>query len=309
MKKWIKEYVSFSQKERIGLLGLLILLGCFVAAPYFLSEPPRPLTSEELEWTNHVKFQQSFNEPDTPIIAESPNGVGNNRRFAFDPNTASPETLRQLGFTEKNIRTLTNYLKKGGRVKTPADFHKIWGMRKELVESLLPYIRIVNEANHDGFQKGKSTRADFQFYPKRIPHTIDINTADQEAWEQLPGIGPVLAVRILKYRDRLGRFESVEDIKKTYGLPDSIYAIIAPFLQLNPDSSASANQVSLTKQLPSINTASEALLIKAGVSKTIAAAIVLYRKQYGLFSQLEDLRKIVFIQTAQYEQLIKQVQL
>lgn len=309
MKKWIKEYVSFSQKERIGLLGLLILLGCFVAAPYFLSEPPRPLTSEELEWTNHVKYQQSFNEPDALIIAESPNGVGNNRRFAFDPNTASPETLRQLGFTEKNIRTLTNYLQKGGRVKIPADLHKIWGMRKELVEALLPYIRIVNEANHNGFQKGKSTRTDFHFYPKRIPHTIDINTADQEAWEQLPGIGPVLAVRILKYRDRLGRFESVEDIKKTYGLPDSVFAIIAPFLQLNPDSSASANQVTLTKQLPSINTASEALLIKAGVSKTIAAAIVHYRKQYGLFSQLEDLRKIVFIQTAQYEQLIKQVRL
>lgn len=309
MKKWIKAYLCFSQKERIGLLGLLILLGGFFAAPYFFSEAHKPLSSEELEWTNEVNYPQKLNERDSLATAESRKEWGGNRRFIFDPNTASDETLRQLGFTEKNIKTLNHYLEKGGRLKSPADLQKIWGMRKELVESLMPYVHIVSTADDMGNQRQNIHKLAYQSYPKRIPQKIEINTADQAAWEQLPGIGPVLAGRILKYRNHLGQFSSVEEIRKTYGLTDSVFSIIEPFLQLNPGPSSLLSQNHSTNDLPSVNSASEANLIKAGVSPEIATAIVLYRKQYGLFQKLEDLRKIVFIQSAQYERLIQQVRL
>lgn len=309
MKKWIKDYLSFSQKERIGLLGLLLVLGFLIAAPYFLSESPEPLPPAAFDWTNNVSYRQSLNEMDSSLNKGLVGVAVRYRRFVFDPNTATRDTLFQLGFTEKNIRTLTNYLQKGGRLKTASDLKKIWGIRKELVDTLLPYIRI--ESAKDSIWNFENKRLAFasQSYPKRTPQKIDINTADQAAWEQLPGIGPVLAARIIKYRDRLGTFNSVEEIRKTYGLSDSVFNLIQPLLQIHPGNASATSEPPSTNLLPSINTASEALLIKAGVTPAIASAIVLYRKQYGLFGQLEDLRKIVFIQQAQYVQLIKQVRL
>jgi len=309
MKKWIKDYLSFSQKERIGLLGLLLVLGFLIAAPYFLSESPEPLPPAAYDWTNNVSYRQSLNEMDSSVDKGLVGVTQRYRLFVFDPNTASHETLFLLGFTEKNIRTLTNYIRKGGRLKTASDLKKIWGIRKELVDTLLPYIRIANIKESEWGFDNKQHASGLQSYPKRTPQKIDINTADQAAWEQLPGIGPVLAGRIIKYRDRLGAFNSVEEIRKTYGLSDSVFNLIQPLLQIHPGNASAESGPPSVHLLPSINTASEALLIKAGVNPAIASAIVVYRKQYGLFGQLEDLRKIVFIQPAQYEQLIKQVRL
>lgn len=305
----MKEYLSFSQKERIGLLGLLILLGLFIAAPYFLKESPRPLPEELLQWTNQVDYPTENNQVNSYLKATSHSTKNPVRRFFFDPNTASSETLAELGFTEKNIRTLSNYRNKGGRFKEAADLQKIWGISQSLTSSLMPYVRIVMTLDKPESSLTRDLTYVRKDYNKRIPQKIDINTADQATWEQLPGIGPVLAGRIVKYRNYLGKFSEVDEIRKTYGLSDSLFSIIAPFLQLNPDNANSNNSNKSTSSLPSINTASEAMLIKAGVIPAIASAIVQYRKQYGLFQQLEDLRKIVFIQTAQYEQLVQQVKL
>ncbi|MEO0066583.1 MAG: hypothetical protein RI983_1909 [Bacteroidota bacterium] len=305
----MKDYLSFSQKERIGLLGLLLIFGSLMGAPYFLSESPEPLNPADLEWTNNVSYRPSFDEKDSSLDKGSVGFTVKYRRINFDPNSASREMLLQLGFSEKNIKTLTNYIQKGGKLKAAKDLYKIWGMRKELVDTLLPYIRIASIKDSELSFDNKRLASGLQSYPKRTPQKIDINTADQAAWEQLPGIGPVLASRIIKYRNRLGTFSSVEEIRKTYGLSDSVFNLIQPLLQIHPGNASAISEPLTPNQLPSINTASEALLIKAGINPAIASAIVLYRNQYGLFSQLEDLRKIVFIQAAQYEELIKQVKL
>ena len=51
---------------------------------------------------------------------------------------------------------------------------------------------------------------------------IDINTADSAAWVALNGIGPGFAKRIITYRDKLGGFYQVDQLKEVYGL-DSIW--------------------------------------------------------------------------------------
>jgi len=56
---------------------------------------------------------------------------------------------------------------------------------------------------------------------------LDINKCDSAALEALPGIGPVLAVRIIKYRSLLGGFARVEQLREVYGLPEETYAIIS----------------------------------------------------------------------------------
>lgn len=52
---------------------------------------------------------------------------------------------------------------------------------------------------------------------------IDINTADSSLFERQRGIGPSLANRIIKYRERLGGFVSAEQIREIWNFPDSTY--------------------------------------------------------------------------------------
>ena len=52
--------------------------------------------------------------------------------------------------------------------------------------------------------------------------TLDINMADSVAWVGLKGIGPGFAKRILAYRQRLGGFNAVIQLKEVYGL-DSVW--------------------------------------------------------------------------------------
>jgi competence protein ComEA len=59
---------------------------------------------------------------------------------------------------------------------------------------------------------------------------VRINAATVEELQQLPGIGAVLAQRIVKYREQYGPFASVEDIKQVAGIGDKIYQEIKDML-------------------------------------------------------------------------------
>ncbi len=52
---------------------------------------------------------------------------------------------------------------------------------------------------------------------------VNINTADQRSLETLAGIGPVLAERIITYRQEKGPFQQLQDLKKVTGIGDKRY--------------------------------------------------------------------------------------
>jgi competence protein ComEA len=55
---------------------------------------------------------------------------------------------------------------------------------------------------------------------------IELNSADSSLLESLPGIGPVLSVRTIKYRELLGGFCSVNQLKEVYGLSEETFILI-----------------------------------------------------------------------------------
>ncbi|MCX6223685.1 MAG: helix-hairpin-helix domain-containing protein [Bacteroidia bacterium] len=64
---------------------------------------------------------------------------------------------------------------------------------------------------------------------RRKPKILEINSADSIALDELPGIGPAFARRIIKYREKLGGFAYPEQLKEVYGM-DS--ARLAGFIKL-----------------------------------------------------------------------------
>jgi competence protein ComEA len=59
---------------------------------------------------------------------------------------------------------------------------------------------------------------------------IDLNAADRAALDQLPGVGPALAARIVEYRETAGRFSSVELLTEVSGIGERSLARLAPLV-------------------------------------------------------------------------------
>lgn len=59
---------------------------------------------------------------------------------------------------------------------------------------------------------------------------VDLNTATADQLDGLPGIGPVLAQRIIDWRTAHGGFRSVRDLDQVSGIGDSIYAELEPLV-------------------------------------------------------------------------------
>ena len=76
-------------------------------------------------------------------------------------------------------------------------------------------------------------RPEAVFKPQRL---VDLNQARAEEWAALPGIGPVLSRRIVKFRDALGGFASMNQLHHVYGLDSAVIERVQPSLRLEAHS-------------------------------------------------------------------------
>lgn len=68
--------------------------------------------------------------------------------------------------------------------------------------------------------------------PSGAPSLININTATQSELESLPGIGPVLAQRIIEYRQAHGPFTRLEDLLNVPGIGPKTFERIKDLITL-----------------------------------------------------------------------------
>lgn len=61
---------------------------------------------------------------------------------------------------------------------------------------------------------------------------VSLNSADLSALDTLPGVGPVLAQRILDWRTEHGRFTSVEELGEVSGIGEKLLAQLTPKVTL-----------------------------------------------------------------------------
>jgi competence protein ComEA len=299
-----KEWFVFTRKERTGILVLVTIILLATGAPWFFSahfsKPDTAVTMRlhaELlrlrEKADSINNHSSAKDDDHDMARyDAPVDKKPVTLFEFDPNTLSAEGWKKLGLRERSIQTIRKYVERGGKFRQPADLKKIYGLREEDANRLMPYVRIQLYETKKPVYEVK----EYPKYKKREPGIVDINIADTAALIALPGIGAKLAQRIINFRDKLGGFHSVEQVKETYGLPDSTFQLIRSLLQCSPTGIARID----------VNTADMDMLAKHPyIGRNLANAIVRFREQHGPYKSLEDLQKIVLVTPEIFKKIVQ----
>jgi len=143
---------------------------------------------------------------------------------------------------------------------------------------------------------------------------LDLNQATTEQLEALPGIGPVRAEAIVRYREARGPFRRVEDLKQIAGIGEKTLEGLRPFFRppANPTTASTATRggettptqearfpappLLATPDRPArvnINTATiEELDTLEGIGPALARRIIEYRQQHGSFRIPSDIQKV-----------------
>ena len=308
MRKWVKEYLTFNRKDRIGAFAFLLVLTGSIFLPRLFSKPMQPFavkqdsalilaidtlqknTSARKHFAdeNDDNYSYRYERSETKTFTKGD-------LFNFDPNTISLNDWLRLGLNERTSRTVLKYVSKGGRFYKPEDLQKIWGMPGAFYERVKDYVRITSVKKEYPASESKPFARE-----ERKPSVININEADTTAFIALPGIGSKLSARIVNFREKLGGFYSVEQIGETWGLPDSTFQKIKPRLQVNGNNVRRINLNTATK---------DELRQHPYVRWNLANAIVEYRNQHGTFKNLEDLKNITLVDEAIFEKLVHYVNL
>ncbi len=312
-KNWVKDYFTFSQKElrAVLVLAILVVFFAFLPAlfPYLVKQDNQllvdtatqnRLASLEIIETNH---EQTTDESTTDLYQPKKNSYTFKNKdaeikgtlFYFDPNTATAGQWKQLGLRDKTIQTILNYRNKGGAFKKPEDLSRIYGLWPKDFDRLKPFIQIAAISKNSEVAVSPTTSTEIKTkitYNK--PKPIDINTADTLAWKSLKGIGSAYAKRIVNFRTKLGGFATVEQVAETFGLPDSTFQTIKPFLVLGANEILKIN----------INSATiDELKMHPYIKFAAANAIVQYRNQHGDFTSVEELQKIGAIDLSLFKKM------
>jgi competence protein ComEA len=256
----VNNWFGFTRRERRASSILLVIMLMIICIRYVVPEK-----NMEIEITR-TGYSDTY---DLPGKTEADNSIGS-VHFAFDPNSASLDTLIRLGFTSRQAGTLISYRKKGGKIKRASDITKVYGIDSTLASSLVPYIVI----SAGGVRKTDSGTV---MQPR---HLLDINSCDSASLVLLPGIGPVLSARIIKYRKMLGGFASTEQLKEVYGLQLETFDLIKD--RLYADSS-------LIRKIK-INSAGYSEISRLPyIAKYEISAILKYRELKGRINGIGDL--------------------
>ncbi|PCJ81588.1 MAG: hypothetical protein COA57_14140 [Flavobacteriales bacterium] len=111
---------------------------------------------------------------------------------------------------------------------------------------------------------------------------IELNAADTAELKKLRGIGTSFSKRIVKYRDLLGGYQSVKQLKEVYGMDEERYQGIKNHISVDASKIRKIN----------INTATtEELKSHIYIKWNLANAVVAYREKHGNYPLIEDIKK------------------
>ena len=219
MNKRKRIYFVMTAEQWLGVVVLVVLVvGTLMVVKRF--QPPK---EDETVWVNDstksqfadyqekqdsIRKTQWRKQRDTIAI----------RMEVFDPNTADSSTLVHLGFKPWQAKNMVKYRAAGGKYRKPEDLKKLYGMTDSMYQALTPYIYIARE-EVDSVAVDSLRKDSLPRWEKENKDTIlNLRTADTVELKMIHGIGSYRARQIVRYREQLGGFVSVEQVLEAKGM-------------------------------------------------------------------------------------------
>ena len=297
--KWIRALFSFSRKERNGIVVLLTVIFCLIVfgklIPLFSQSEKTDFSKWEAEVDNY--FSKANEKEEIP--AELPVTLS-----AFDPNVVDSIGLAKMGVPSKVAVNWVKYLQKGGRFRTKDEVKKIFGMTPSLFGRLDSFIvfqfipntpskvndHVLTDQSQMGFKRDTFKRGTYE-KPVRKPDIVfELNSVDSVQLLEIKGIGPVFASRIVRFRNLLGGYCTVSQLKEVYGIKPENFEIFSSCFTVDPSTIKTFNINFSTVQ---------ELGRHPYIGFKTARKILKLRDQKGKFSSLDDLSILVSADTLQ----------
>lgn len=288
MKKWLNAYFGFSGKEFNGLMALIALMGLTMLLPYVYEwvKKEEPITeAEKLAVLKLAAAEQKrisvYHQLNFPAKAKDNHKT---ELFTFDPNVIGQADWVRLGLSAKQASAILNYLKKGGKFREADDLRKMYTINEVLCEKLIPFVKIPEPIVKEP-ANFKQVFAEKDRYRKTRVF-IELNDADTVDLDQVKGIGMSFANRIIKYRDRLGGFHNIAQLKEVFGIDSVKYNEIRGQIWADPSKLRKIN----------VNVAQfEDFKNHPYIRYKQVMALIAYREQHGNYSNIADLNKVVIL--------------
>ena len=231
MKKNKRVVFFLTSEQWLGLVLLVILvIGTLIAVKRL-----RPQEDVEVGWSNDstkMEFVAYQVRQDSIRKAQWKKTYKRDtiaiRLQVFDPNTADSSTLVHLGFKPWQAKNLLKYRARGGRYRRPEDLKRLYGMTDSMYQILQPYIQIVrtevDSLRMDSMGRDSLWRDTTRYdsMPKwqhvKKDTILNLRTADTTELKMIRGVGSYRAKQIVRYRDALGGFVRVEQLREVEGM-------------------------------------------------------------------------------------------
>lgn len=275
--KTLAIYFKFTREQRTGIFLLFIII-IVLQLVYFYADfnLPEKNSREKKQW---ISLQSEIDSLKLVKFNEKP------KIYLFNPNFITDFKGYKLGMSTQEIDRLLAYRKENKFVNSTEEFQQVTKISDSLLKIISPLFKfpdwIPKENNFKTEKKEFIKKADFK---KEKIVTLDINEATQEDMVKIYGIGEALSLRILRQKEILGCFVSMEQMNDIWGLsPEVIAELNAHFKVIVP---ASLKKIAINDA--SLKELSQFFYFRYALAKQI----VTYRSMNGNFKNIEDLSKI-----------------
>jgi DNA uptake protein ComE-like DNA-binding protein len=298
-KNLLRSYFSFSRKELNGIFVLFVLMLIVIGSPklysLFCKDQKYDFERFSMEAEEFRAAAAKVGIPQRKIYNEPELSLVKPVFFNFDPNRLSESNWLKLGLSYKQIKVIRNYESKGGKFYKKEDLKRIYSISEKQYIMLEPFIVIKNADELSNKKTFKTNIRSAAISDQIRRPGIEINASDSLELERIRGIGPAFALRIIKFRRRLGGFYRKEQLLEVYGMDSLKYDQLKDQIQVN---------TGLVRRL-NINTFTfEEIRHHPYLTYKQMNAIIQYRTQHGLYKSIDDLRKIAILN----EEIIRKIE-
>ena len=276
------KYFRFTKQQRTGIFLLFTIIMILQTIYFFVDfSLPEKSFPEKEQW---LSLQTEIDSMKLAKFSEKP------KVYSFNPNFITDYKGYKLGMSVQEIDRLLAFRKENKYVSSAKEFQEVTKVSDSLLSTIAPLFKFPDwTQNKTNF---RTERKEFvqkenlkkENYKKGKIIVLDINQATQEDLIKIYGIGEALSARILKQKEILGCFVSMEQMNDVWGLsPEVINELNTHFKAVIPSS---------FKKI-AINDASLKELSQFSYFKyALAKQIVTYRSMNGNINNIEDLSKI-----------------